>query len=120
MKSPLERAMIALVDAWVAEAGHRRRVSAVDPAANAMEFCARELRKEIERVDRETAYLTVSDFAKTKCVSESTVRRLCAGGELEGALKGFDGDWRIPRNARRRPSQLHRLSPSPDVRLGSS
>ena len=52
-------------------------------------------------VDRDTAYLTVPDFAKHRGMDESTVRRLCKNKELEGAEKDLGGDWRIPRDAKR-------------------
>lgn len=92
--------------AWRVEADQRRRRVPGDPAAATLESCADELEKEVERLDREKAYLTVAEFAHVQGVDPSSVRKWVARAELEGAEKGPDGEWRIPRDSKRRLRQV--------------
>lgn len=93
---------LQVADAWEKEAEQRKQRTPSDPAADAIASCASELRSVMADVERATAHLTVQQFAKARGMDESTVRRLCAQGRLEGATKDdASGDWRIPREARR-------------------
>lgn len=91
-----------LSDTWEKEAAQRRQRTPADPAADAITSCASELRTRLAEIERDTAWLTVVRYATAVEVSPKTVRRLCASGLLDGAEKGPDGEWRIPRNAKRR------------------
>lgn len=91
----------AVADVWEKEAEQRRARTPNDPAAEALASCASELKKKLEEIDRETATLTVEQYAAAHDVDPSTVRRLCKAGQLEGALKGANNEWHIPRDARR-------------------
>lgn len=99
---PLAVAAVEVADAWEKEASQRRMRTPSDPAAETLASCATELRERIAQVERDTAYLSVTEYATVHGTSEQTVRRLCAAGLLEGAEKDLNGDWRIPRTARRR------------------
>lgn len=40
--------------------------------------------------------LTVAETANWLRLSEQTIRRMCEGGDLEGAFRAGDRQWRIP------------------------
>lgn len=90
-----------LSDSWVQEAQQRKARTPNDPAAEALASCASELRAKIEQIDRDTATLTVEQYAAAHGVDPSTIRRLCGAGLIEGAQKGPNNEWHIPRDARR-------------------
>jgi hypothetical protein len=89
-----------LAETWGKEAASRRRFTPHDPVADALDVCASELLAELTRVADATRLLTVEQYAKAQGMSESTVRRSCARGELAGEKNGA-GEWMIPRDARR-------------------
>jgi hypothetical protein len=89
-----------LASQWQSEAKSRRRFTPADPVADALDVCASELQAELARVADATRLLTVEQYARTHGMSESTVRRSCARGELAGEKNGA-GEWMIPRDARR-------------------
>lgn len=91
----------AVAEVWEKEAEQRQARTPNDPAAEALRSCASELKARLEEIDRETATLTVAQYATAHSVDPSTVRRLCKNGLLEGAVMGADNEWRIPRDARR-------------------
>lgn len=103
-RDPVVAGALDVADAWEKEAGEReRRAPGVpDPVAATLKTNAAELRTRVETIERETAYLSVSDYAQLHGTSEQTVRRLCGAGLLEGAEKNTNEDWRIPRDAKRR------------------
>lgn len=90
-----------VADAWEKEATLRKQRTPSDPAADAITSCASELRAKMAEADRESAYMTVAAFSKHRGMHESTVRRLCSTEELEGAERDLNGEWRIPRDAKR-------------------
>lgn len=91
----------AVADVWEKEAEQRQARTPNDPAAAALRSCATELKATLDQIDRDTTTLTVEQYAAAHAVDPSTVRRLCKGGLLEGAVKGADNEWHIPRDARR-------------------
>jgi len=97
---------------WEQEAEQRVKRAPSDPVATALQSCAAELRERLADLERETAFLSVSDFALHRNMPEATVRRLCRNKELEGAVKDMNDDWRIPRDAVRveRRGQLKQAS----------
>jgi cupin superfamily acireductone dioxygenase involved in methionine salvage len=100
MRDLVIAAVRQLAGTWQQEVQQRRRVSTVDPIADATEYRASELLAVLKEVDTATRMLTVEQFAQEHGRTASTVRRWCMHGELE-ALKNPAGDWEIPRNARR-------------------
>lgn len=96
----LTRSVQTVAQLWRQEAERRRTRWQQDPVAPALESCASELESELARVQREARPMTVAEHARAHGVAPATVRRWIAAGELE-ASKGADGDWRIPRGARR-------------------
>lgn len=104
MRDPIVSGALSLAERWEREAEDReRRTPGVPDAAIAtLRTSASELRARVEEIERETAYLTVAQYAEQTGTSESTVRRLCAAGHIEGAERDLRNDWRIPRGAKRR------------------
>jgi hypothetical protein len=90
-----------LAASWEQEADQRMSRTPSDPAAETLKSCASELRMRLKEVERDSAYLNVHEFARHRGLHESTVRRLCVRGELEGAEKDATNEWRIPRDAKR-------------------
>lgn len=101
MFNPFSTAAREIAAAWRTEAAARKARTPSDPAAETLVSCATELEDRVAAVERSTAYLSVYDFAQSRGLSPSTVRRLCLVGELEGAEKDITGEWRIPHDARR-------------------
>lgn len=90
-----------LADAWETEASQRKLRTPNDPAADAIASCASDLRVRMADVDRDSAFMTVVQYAGQHGVHESSVRRWCMAGEIPGAQKDANDDWRIPRDAKR-------------------
>lgn len=103
-RDPFVAQALAVADGWEKEAGERekRAPGVPDPVAATLKTNATELRERLEAAERDLAYLTVAQWAEQHDVGESTVRRLCADGQLPGAERGANNDWRIPRGAKRR------------------
>lgn len=101
-RDPVVVAAAEVCDSWEKEAQQRKQRTPSDPAAETLVSCASELRERIEQIERDTAYLTVDQYAQATGASASTVRRLCAQGLLDGAERDVSNDWRIPRGAKRR------------------
>jgi excisionase family DNA binding protein len=103
-RDPIVDGALTLAARWEKEAEDReRRTPGVPDAAIAtLRTNASELRAHLEQIERETAYLTVTDYAKLTGASDSTIRRLCAQGLIEGAERDVRNEWRIPRGAKRR------------------
>jgi hypothetical protein len=91
--------MDALADLWRAEAARRRKLTAVDPAADVLEHCASELTQQTADLRTGVAVLTVGDYARLKHVTPQTVRRWIRRGELPAT--GTSEGYVIPRDARR-------------------
>ena len=92
-----------VISAWKQDVANRRKVTAVDPVADAFEHCAAELESELTRAIDDHRLLTVEQFARMRDVDTSTVRRWCVRGELPGE-KNSAGDWMIPASATRAKS----------------
>lgn len=101
---PLIHGVLDLAEQWEQQAAARElHVPGVpDPVAANLRRNASDIRLRVAEVERDTAYLSVANYARLHGTSEQTVRRLCAAGLLEGAEKNANEDWRIPRNAKRR------------------
>lgn len=110
MRDVLTPMINGITRSWKLEAAQRKKRTPNDAVAEAMESCASEMESELARVLRETAMLSVAQYAKQHGVDASTVRRLCVRGQLEGAEKGVDNEWRIPRDARRIQPRLKKVS----------
>lgn len=102
MRDVIADAVGQVVDTWKIEAAQRRKRSSVDPVADNLESCASELQAKVEQALRDTAYLSVADYADAHGSTPQTIRRLCLAGLLEGAVKDANDDWRIPRDAKRK------------------
>lgn len=85
---------------YKAEAAQRRKLSAHDQAADALEWVARDLVERARLLGDPTALRTVEEYAAEHGVSAQTVRNWIRAGELEARPKGRG--WEIPAAAVRR------------------
>lgn len=90
-----------VISSWMQDVAARRKVTRVDPVADAFEHCASEMESELERAIDANRLLTVEQYAKSRAVDKSTVRRWCISGELQ-AEKNPAGDWMISASAHRK------------------
>lgn len=80
---------------WQDEVKRRRKVSGVDPIADALDYCAAEVLQAVSDAERQGEYLSVTEYAALHQRTATTVRRWCRQGRL-GAEQLADGDYRIP------------------------
>jgi hypothetical protein len=102
--------------AWEMEVQNRHRRTTVDPGADTITSCASELEAVIRDVEQSTTYLSPDQYAALPGVATSaqTVRRWCRLGWLAGAYrKGGDGEWQIPRDAKKDARTARRGTPRP-------
>jgi hypothetical protein len=95
-----------VVATWRKEAAQRKTRWKDDPVAATLESSASELESEIEHALETTRTVSVQQYAHSARTTPSTVRRWILRGELE-AEKGEDGEWQIPRTARRQRKERH-------------
>lgn len=86
--------------AWREEVQLRRDRSAVDPVADAMESCARDLEATIRKLELACDRLTTEQYATLHGTTPQTVTRWIRNGELD-AEKTATGDYLIARLATR-------------------
>jgi DNA-directed RNA polymerase specialized sigma24 family protein len=92
--------LLRAADEWESEAKNQRRVSAINPIADTLAYCAADLRERAAQVEAGRLSLSTVEFADAHGVAPGTVRKWIARGELN-AERGADGDWHIPRSATR-------------------
>ncbi len=95
-QSEIERAAASYRE----EAAQRRKLSAHDPAADALEFVARDLTERARVLGDPTALRTVEEYAAEHHRSAQTIRNWIRAGELEARPNGRS--WLIPASATRR------------------
>ncbi len=83
-------------------ASERRQLTRHDAASDALEYCAEELEKRLDRlVDQvDEALLSPEEYGELYRVCGQTIRNWCRAGELEHERVGKK--ILIPRNAQRR------------------
>lgn len=78
---------------WRMKAAERRKVSKVDQAADALDFCAGELEQRVQAIESEPTRLTVEQYAKLAHVdvTPQTVRSWIRAGRLPAieTAKGY-------------------------------
>lgn len=99
--------LVQLADGWEQEATRRRQLSAHDPLADVLGYCASELRDRLQEIVSDTHFLTPEEYAAEHGVTPQTVRAWIRATQLEAVRTGTG--WRIPRSASRRP-RAHRRS----------
>ncbi|MFL5580249.1 MAG: hypothetical protein ACJ8AO_07740 [Gemmatimonadaceae bacterium] len=90
------------LDELKAEAAKRRRVSAPDPAADALDYAADEIRVTVEELERASHELSVPEYSAYHRVSQQTVRDWIKAGRLDARRTAARG-YLIKRDARVRP-----------------
>ena len=89
-----------LADNWSAEGTRRRHLSAHDPLADVLDYCASELRDRLQEIARDARYLSPEEYARDHRVTPQTVRGWIRTGQLEAVRTGKG--WQVPRLAERR------------------
>jgi len=89
----------ALAGGWQEEANRRRKLTATDPAADALAFCAGELLEQVRQLSDDTLWLGVTDYATLHRISPQTVRAWIRKGELDAKRVGLG--WLMRRDAKR-------------------
>ena len=104
------RDVVSIASTWRTEAAERRRISALDPVADTLEYCAAELQLRAKEIEHATEELTPDQYARTEGVTVQTVRTWIRHGQLQAreTPKGY----RIPKGAKRAPTPLHQLRAS--------
>ncbi len=91
----LEKKVKVIAASWQQDATKRKKLSAADPVADALEYCASELLFEMESAIDDDDELSVAEFADLHGKARSTVRNWCAKGLITCRRKGRD--WIIRR-----------------------
>ncbi|MFA6165358.1 MAG: helix-turn-helix domain-containing protein [Gemmatimonadaceae bacterium] len=73
---------------WTTEAEHRRSYSKVDPVADTLEACARQLLHSLD--DASMQEVSTTEYARIHGRSVQTVRRWCALGQITARRDGRD------------------------------
>jgi hypothetical protein len=93
---------------WRTQVAERRRLTVVDPAADALERAAKELESAIDEAAALGRMVTVEEYATPRGIGPGTVRKWCIRGEMPGATKNDAGKWLIPVTAVRPPKRVRR------------
>ncbi len=100
MKTVWQAEIERAAESYRQEASQRRKLSPHDPAADALEYVARDLVERARIVGDPTSFRSVEAYAAEQGVSAQTIRNWIHAGELEARPKGRG--WEIPAGARRR------------------
>jgi hypothetical protein len=102
--------VIAIAGTWRTEAAERRRISALDPVADTLEYCAAELQLRAREIEHATEEITPEQYARANDVTVQTVRTWIRQGQLKAreTPKGY----RIAKDAKRAPTPLRHLRAS--------
>ena len=92
-------AMWAGAATWKTEVAERRRISAHDPVADTLDYCAGEMTSQLKALESDTVWLTVEQYADLKLVTPQTVRNWIRRGEL--AAHDTEKGYRIKRGEER-------------------
>lgn len=88
----------SLAERWQNEVARRRAITRVDPVADAIAYCARDLEESLRQVEESTAMLTPGEFAQLHRTTSQTVTAWCRSGKISGAIPN-GRSWLIPRSA---------------------
>ena len=99
MSDPVVGAVERVAKTWKDEAKERRRISASDPVADTLEYCAGELAARMRAIAADAQLETVEQRAKREGVTVQTIREWIRTQQLP-AQHGARG-YRIPRDAQR-------------------
>lgn len=95
-------------DRWRTLVRERRSLTAVDPAADALERAANELDAAIAKAADADRMVTPEEYAKPRGIGPATVRKWCRAGELPGAVLNDASKWLIPAHAVRPRKRIRR------------
>lgn len=82
---------------WERDVEKRRLVTAVDPVADTIAYCASEVKKLVEQLKDDTQLLTPAEFAGLHGASQQTVTTWIRMGKIPARKTGRG--WKIPRSA---------------------
>lgn len=83
-----------VVAGWRTEVERRRKVSGLDPVADALDFCAAEILAAVKEAEQSDRWCSVAEYAVRVHKSEATVRKWIRRGDLR-AERTAGGDYRI-------------------------
>jgi excisionase family DNA binding protein len=87
---------------WERMVAEQRAVTTVNPPADAVEYCAKDLRVLVQRIRENTEELTPEQYARQQGVSAETVRAWIRRGRL--AFRTAGRGYLIPRDAKPAPA----------------
>jgi DNA-binding transcriptional regulator YiaG len=104
------RDVVAIAGTWRTEAAERRRISALDPVADTLEYCAAELQLRAREIEHAREEVTPEQYARAEGVTVQTVRTWIRQGRLPAreTPKGY----RIQKDAKRLMPPLEQLRAS--------
>lgn len=110
MSADAIRDVIAIAGTWRTEAAERRRISALDPVADTLEYCAAELQLRAREIEHAREEVSPEQYARTAGVTVQTVRTWIREGQLNAreTPKGY----RIAKDAQRTTKPLQHLRAS--------
>jgi excisionase family DNA binding protein len=100
MTHPIASPLQHLAAAWEEESGRRLRVTKTDPAAEALAFCASELRVTLREALAAAHWLSVEQTAARLGVQPVTIRKWIKRGEL--AAESTPHGYRVAADATRK------------------
>lgn len=104
------RDVATIAGTWRTEAAERRRISALDPIADTLDYCASELQLRVREIEHATEEVTPEQYARAQGVTVQTVRTWIRTGRLQAreTSKGY----RIAKDARHVAQPLQQLRAS--------
>lgn len=100
----LTSAIRLAVEDYREEAKKRRTISATDPVADTLEYCASDIAERLKEAESASEWLTVEQYAKSEGVTVQTVRQWIRTHQLAATAgpKGYrirKGERRVRRSA---------------------
>lgn len=83
-----------VVAGWRTEVDRRRKVTGVDPVADALDFCGAEILAAVKEAEQADRWCSVAEYAGRVRKSEATVRKWIRSGQLR-AERTAGGEYRI-------------------------
>ena len=73
----------AAAESWQQEAADRRKISAIDPVADTLDYCAAEIFDRIAELDQKVNWVNTEEYAELHGITPQTVRSWIRSGDLD-------------------------------------
>ncbi len=73
----------AVAQSWQREAADRRKISAVDPVADTLDYCAIEILDRIVELEQKANWVNTEEYARLHGITPQTVRNWIRSGDLD-------------------------------------